>query len=118
MLKKGELNLKQKKAAEYIVGKDFEGDIEEICQNMEISTDTLFKWLGMKEFIDYLEELTKKVTESKSAVVWKGLMDQCQKGNMTAIKLYFDLREKETAEGGCADENVKIIDDIGENIDG
>ena len=47
--------------------------------------------------------------------VWDALMEQCEKGNVTAIKLYFELmekREKIFAENDEEDEKIIIIEDV------
>ena len=69
----------------------------------------LYKWLGEEPFRKYLQEQMEKRTYGEMPAVWRALMQQCVKGNVTAIKLYFVLQNRNKTSGT----GVKIVDDIG-----
>jgi|GEM_PF-891699 len=107
------INSKQKKAAEILVGNSFDGDLETVCQKAGISTNLFYQWLENEEFRRYIEALTGKAAAGKIPEVWKSLLEQCVKGNVQAIKLYFDLKEKYGDDTKAeAEELIRILDDI------
>ncbi|MCI1930279.1 MAG: phBC6A51 family helix-turn-helix protein [Clostridia bacterium] len=107
------INSKQKKTAEILVGDSFNTDLTNICETAGISLNTLYQWLGTEEFRKYLDCLVDKVTIGEVASVWKSLLEQCIKGNVQAIKLYFELKNKYKQDTNVAAMNlVQILDDI------
>lgn len=107
------INLKQKKAAKILIGDSFDGSFKGICEKVGISEKTFCQWLEDEEFLKYLLNLVEKYTIGEVAAVWKSLLEQCIKGNIQAIKLYFELKNKYKQDTNVAAMNlVQILDDI------
>ncbi|HIW47880.1 MAG TPA: hypothetical protein H9687_01195 [Firmicutes bacterium] len=103
------INPKQRKLAQTLLGQEFDGDLEAACAQTGIGMGVLYKWLGEEPFRKYLQEQMEKRTYGEMPAVWRALMQQCVKGNVTAIKLYFELQNRNKTSGT----GVKIVDDIG-----
>ena len=107
------INPKQKKLAQKLLSQEFDGDFERLCSEVGIGMTVLYKWLGEVPFRKYLENLVEKRTYGEISVVWKALIDQCIKGNVTAIKLYFELKGKYKNDTNVAALGlIQILDDI------
>lgn len=104
-----ELNAKQRKLAEMLANPDCSGTITELCQACDIARSTFYKWMDVPAFRDYLDILIDKYAGSELSTVWKALIRRCGIGDVQAIRLYFELRDKmrNTKESG-----VRIIDDL------
>jgi hypothetical protein len=44
-------------------------------------------------FVDYLNSQIGKYTNAELYEIWKSLMMQCKRGNVNAIKLFFEMKE-------------------------
>lgn len=106
------LNSKQKKAAEFLIADSFDMDLTGICEKIGISINTFIQWLETDEFCGYIENLTGKAVIENFPAVWKSLLEQCKKGNVQAIKLYFELKDKYKQDTDTAAKLVNILDDI------
>ena len=105
-----EITSKQKKMAEMLVNPEFEGNITELCEICGVARSTFYKWMRNEEFTKYLDEQIDLYTNSELSAIWKSLIKKCKQGDVAAIKLYFELKDKykmniETYE-------VRIVDDI------
>lgn len=92
---------KRKRAAEMLANPDFKGTITELIETVGVPRTTFYRWLDDERYVDYINSLIQKYTDSELSAVWKSLINECRKGNVQAIKLYFELKGKYTA-------NVKI----------
>ena len=81
-------------AAECLANPDFIGTKEDIAKNANVSRSTLYRWLRNEEFISIVNDLIDKYVVAESGLVWKALIRECSNGNMQAIKLYFELKDK------------------------
>lgn len=88
------LTQKQRKLAEAIANPDFNGTITSVCEKCNVARSTFYKWMELDDFCAYLEHLVSKFADSELAAVWKALIARCKKGDVQAMKLYFELREK------------------------
>lgn len=89
--KKG-LNRKQIKAAERLADPEFRGTITELCGKVGVARSTFYDWLGKEEFRSYVDGLIDRYTDSELSRVWKSLMRLIDRGDIQAIKLYFELK--------------------------
>ncbi len=104
---------RQKEFADLMLRRDFDGDIERLCDDYGVSKAEFNKWLEEERFKDIIEKSLEKHNYEEIAVVWKALINLCEKGNIQAIKFYFALREKYTGSATPLSENlIQIIDDI------
>ena len=103
------LKPKQRKLAEMLANPEYSGTITEICQACEIARTTFYKWMDLPKFRGHLNDLIGKYADSELSTVWKALVRKCATGDVQAMRLYFEMREKTTneREGG-----VQIIDDV------
>lgn len=53
---------------------------------------TFYRWMKDERYIDYVNSLLDKYTNSELPGVWKALLRKCNMGDMAAIKLYFELK--------------------------
>jgi len=54
---------------------------------------TFYKWMKDPRFIDYLNSRIEEYTNTELYEVWKALIMQCKRGNIQAIKLFFEMKE-------------------------
>ena len=92
---------KKAKLAEMLVNPDLAATVTEMCEAVGVARSTFYKWLNDPEYLSYIQGLVDRFTDSELTTVWKSLINECRKGNVQAIKLYFELKGKYTA-------NVKI----------
>jgi hypothetical protein len=57
-----------------------------------LTEQVFYRWMKDPRFISYLNNLIDKYTDAELPVVWKALMRKCAIGDVSAIKLYFDLK--------------------------
>lgn len=89
------LSKKMKKVAEMLANPDFQGTKTDILREAGVPRSTFYRWLREnQEFTDYVTELVEKYTDGELAFVWKALTGKCQSGDVSAIKLYFELKGK------------------------
>lgn len=54
---------------------------------------TFYKWMKDERFINFVNEQLEQYTNGELSEVWKALINQCKRGNIQAIKLYFEMKE-------------------------
>lgn len=89
-----DFNVKQRKAAEMLVNPEFSGSVTELCREVGIARSTYYRWLDDPEYFNYISGLIDKYTNAELAAVWKALLAEAKKGNVSALKLYFELKGK------------------------
>lgn len=102
-------------AAECLANPAFEGTKTDIAKEANVSRATLYRWMRNDDFIAIVNNLIDKYTSAELGMVWKALIKQCQAGNVNAMKLYFEVKNRELErlekENTTADVPV-VIDDI------
>ena len=58
-----------------------------------VSRKTFYSWMKDERFIEYMNSRLGVYTNSELADVWKALIQQCKRGNIQAIKLFFEMKE-------------------------
>ena len=81
-----------KKCAEKMISTEFDGNISKLCDDLNISRSTFYRWYDKKEFKDYINFLIDKYTETELFEIWKAIIDTAKKGSPQALKLFFDLK--------------------------
>lgn len=66
---------------------------QEKCEEVGIAFSTLWKWMKDKRYVDYVNSQIEQYTNGELAEVWKALINQCKRGNIQAIKLFFEMKE-------------------------
>lgn len=102
-------------AAELLANPDFSGTKEEIAREAGVSRATLYRWLRNPDFVALVNQLVAQYADAELAMVWKSLCKQIQAGNLQAIRLYFELRErsKQTAANQLQDQTSKLYETLG-----
>ena len=89
-----ELTAKQIKAADTLANPKWKGTITKLCKEVDVSRKTYYDWLDNPIFVKYVDGLIDKYSDSELMTAWKSLIKQIKKGNISAIKLYFELKGK------------------------
>lgn len=102
-------------AAELLANPDFSGTKEEIAREAGVSRATLYRWLRNPDFVALVNQLVAQYADAELAMVWKSLCKQIKAGNLQAIRLYFELRErsKQTASNQLQDQTSKLYETLG-----
>lgn len=87
-------NGKKKLLAESLADPEFTGTIGELCRQVGIARSTYYKWLDDPEYRQYLQDLIDKYTDSELPAMWKTLIRKGVSGDVSAMKLYFELKGK------------------------
>ncbi|WP_203289840.1 phBC6A51 family helix-turn-helix protein [Metabacillus sp. cB07] len=76
------------------------GTIVELCKKADVPRRTFYRWMEKKYFTDYVDSLIEVHTDAELGSVWKALSREAVKGNIHAIKLFFEMKQryKHTAE--------------------
>ena len=106
---------KKLQAAQLLASPDFTGTITELLKQLNIGRTTFYRWMDDPEYIQYINSLIDKYTDSELSTVWKALIEQCKSGNTQAIKLYFELKGKYKQALDISGD-VKVIFEGGENV--
>ena len=85
---------KQLEVAEMLADPSVEMTKKQICEEADVSRTAFYEWLKKKEFVDYVASLIDKYTDSELSTVWKALIRKCEQGDVSAIKLFFELKGK------------------------
>ena len=97
------LKPKQIRMAQKLADPGFTGTITELCDGIGVARTTFYDWMGQEKFREYLADLIDKFADSELATVWKALIKKCSAGDVQAMRLYFDVRERSV--GGRASED-------------
>ena len=97
------LKPKQIRMAQKLADPGFTGTITELCDGIGVARTTFYDWMGQEKFREYLADLIDKFADSELATVWKALIKKCSAGDVQAMRLYFEVRERSA--GGRASED-------------
>ena len=106
-----EINKSWEKVAVSLLNAEYPISVKEIADKASISKDMVYRYLKDEGFNNYLDSLILEEMRLSKAFIWKKLKEMCNEGNLSAMKLYFDL-SKSSDEG--AGDVIKIIDDVPE----
>ncbi len=97
------LSPKMKRCAESLTSPDFDGNISKLCEELKIARSTFYRWYDKDDFKQYINFLIEKYTESELSNIWMAIIESAKKGNLQALKLFFDLKSlqnKNTEQSG------------------
>lgn len=66
----------------------------DVAEEANVSERSIYNWLNDDRFVEVLNREIKRFTDAENARVWKSLIREAGKGNVQAIKLYFELKNK------------------------
>jgi hypothetical protein len=79
--------------AELLLNPDDRRTKAEKMREVGVPERTFYRWMKDKRFIDYMNSQIAQYTDGELAEVWKALIMQCKRGNIQAIKLFFEMKE-------------------------
>lgn len=85
---------KKKMMADLLINPDFNGTVTELCGQVGVARSTFYDWMKDPDYLNYIQSLIDSFTDSELVSVWKALVSECKKGNVAAIKLFFELKGK------------------------
>lgn len=88
------MDIRMVTAAELLANPDFLGTKSDIAEKAGVTSRTLYRWLRNPEFVALVNALVTQYADAELSMVWKSLCRRIQEGDMQAIRLYFDLRER------------------------
>ena len=102
-------------AAELLANPDFSGTKSDIAEKAGVTSRTLYRWLRNPDFVALVNQLVAQYADAELAMVWKSLCKQIPAGNLQAIRLYFELRErgKQPAANQLQDQTSKLYETLG-----
>ena len=106
-------------AAELLANPDFSGTKADVAEKAGVTSRTLYRWLRNPDFVSLVNGLVSQYADAELAMVWKSLCKRIQDGDMQAIRLYFELRErglhqKQNSESELDKPASKLYDILGE----
>jgi len=84
---------KQIKMAELLLNPEDRRTKQDKCKEVGITMKTLWKWMKDKRYVDYVNSQIDQYTNGELAEVWRALINQCKRGNIQAMKLFFEMKE-------------------------
>ena len=106
-------------AAELLANPDLLGTKAEIAEKAGVTPRTLYRWLRNPDFVAIVNSIVSQYADAELSMVWKALCKRIQDGDIQAIKLYFELRErglqsKKTDEQSQEKQTSKLYDTLGD----
>lgn len=114
---------KQIALAHLLVNPESRGTKEKKAEEAGVTYKTLWVWMKDPNFVAYLNRLIHQYTDAEIAEVWKALIRKAKIGDVSAIKLFFEMKgmykEQKKVEhtgegGGPIDTELKIVIDYGD----
>jgi len=93
---------KKLKVAEALANPEVEGSITELLDECGVPRTTFYRWIKNPSFLAEVEKLIDTYTDAELGIVWKSLIAQCAKGNVRAIQLYFEVKNKYKTDSALA----------------
>lgn len=84
---------KQIKMAQLLLNPEDRRTKQEKCKEVGITHKTLWTWMKDKRYVDYVNGQLEQYTNAEMSDVWRALLMQCKRGNIQAIKLFFEMKE-------------------------
>ena len=84
---------KQIKMADLLLNPEDRRTKKEKCEEVGIAFKTLWTWMNDDRFLKYLSDRIDRYTNGALPEVWRALVQQCNRGNVNAMRLYFEMKE-------------------------
>ncbi len=88
--------------------------LEEILTEYSVSDEEFTKWVLDGRFSEYAASLARGFARADAPYIWASLIESAKKGNVSAIKLYFDVWTKKQpfSEDGSTVELEALREDV------
>ena len=83
---------KQYKYIEILADPAEKRDQKAIAKGLGVTRKTLYEWRKLEGFWEEVGKLVQDGTAQRMSRVWDKLMNQCERGNVQAMRLLFQLR--------------------------
>lgn len=110
---KANITPKQKKVAEMLADFCEPMTYSEIIEESKISKATFNKWIGDRNFTEYTNSLVEKYTDIELCQVYKALCKKAKSGDVSAMKLFFEMKGKYKNQVEFSGD-ITFIDDVNE----
>ncbi len=57
-----------------------------------VSRKCFYSWMKDPRYLDYINSQLDQYTNGELTEVWRALINQCKRGNIPAIKLFFEMK--------------------------
>lgn len=104
--KRDGLKPKQHQAAILLADPEFTGNICDLCDTIGVARSTFYRWMSTEEFRAHVDQMIGVYTDAELSRAWKALMRLVDRGDIQAIKLFFELKGKYKT--GAAVESDKL----------
>lgn len=84
---------KQIKMAELLINPEDRRTKAEKCKEVGITHKTLWTWMKDPRYVAYVNGHIDQYTNAELSEVWRALIGQCKRGNVQAMKLFFEMKE-------------------------
>lgn len=91
---KSKITGKKREVIETLCSPDFQGTVTELCAQVGVSRQGFYKWMRDPTFLAAMADEVKRYTDSELPRVWKSLLRRCDNGDVKAIRLFFEIRER------------------------
>jgi hypothetical protein len=81
----------QVKLADMMINPEDRRTKREKFEEAGVPITTAYRWFKDKNYVEYIKSRLEEVKNSELPDIWKSLILQCKRGNINAIKLYFEL---------------------------
>ena len=65
---------------------------EDVSKELNVTRAALYKWRQLPGFWEEVRKLVQDGTDQRMSRVWNRLLSQCERGNVQAMRLLFQLR--------------------------
>lgn len=66
---------------------------EEKCKEVGVTRKTMYEWLKIPEFVEYMIKELDKYTDGALPDIWRAHLLQAKRGNMDAIRTYYKMKK-------------------------
>lgn len=84
---------KQIQVVELLVNPEDKRPKCEKIKQVGVPPRTFYNWMKSEYFIEYMNSRLDLYTNGELAEVWKALIAKCKRGDIPAIKLFFEMKE-------------------------
>jgi len=82
--------------------------LEQVLEKAGVSGDLFFKWVYDGSFKEELRKNVDMYADMEYASIFKALIGKCRAGDLSAIKLFMDLKSKKGEEIQDKDFNINV----------
>lgn len=85
-------NAKQKRLAQLFADPTDDRTNQEKATEAGVSLRTFYRYIASPAFVGYVNSLVPQETDREIAPIWRSLCNEAKKGNVQAIKLFFEAK--------------------------